>query len=84
MGRSEPIRVSYRGETLIKSTWEPVYSSCRALVARGCKGSLEIWGGEPYARGIVRDIEKGAKLTIIENDRVGPKLARYTPHPRAK
>jgi hypothetical protein len=29
----------------------------------------------------VRDIEKGAKLTIIENEKLGPKLARYQPRP---
>jgi len=50
-------RVSYRGETLIDSI-EAVYSSCRALVARGLTGRLEVWGGEPYARGIVRDIRR--------------------------
>jgi hypothetical protein len=70
-------RVLYRGETLIERTWEPVYSSCRALVARGLTGRLEIWGGEQHARGIVRDIVKGAGLTIIENENVGPKLPRY-------
>jgi hypothetical protein len=48
-------RVSYRGRTLIESIREPVYISCRALVAMGRKGRLEVWGGEPYAIGIVRD-----------------------------
>jgi hypothetical protein len=61
-----------------------VYSSCRTLVARGLTGCLEVWCGEPYARGIVRDIEKGAKLTIIGNETDGPKLARYKPHPFAR
>ena len=42
-------RVSYRGETLIESVREPVYSSHRALIAMGCKGLLEVWGGAPYA-----------------------------------
>jgi hypothetical protein len=27
--------------------------------------------------------EKGAKLTIIENETEGPRLARYRPHPNA-
>src|SRR5262249_23545358 len=43
------------------------------------EGCLQVWGGEPYARGIVRNIEKGAKLTIIENDTIGPRVARYRP-----
>ena len=79
--RPQKYRVTYRGATLIESTKEPVYSSCRALVARGLTDRLEVWGAESYARGIVRDIEKGAKLTIIENEKVGPKLARYQPRP---
>jgi hypothetical protein len=49
----------------------------------GCKGRLEVWGGEPCAVGIVRDIEKGAKLTIIESETEGPRLVRYRPHPNA-
>jgi hypothetical protein len=77
--RVQKYKVSYRGENLIESTREPVYSSCRALVARGLTGKLEVWGGEPYARGIVKDIEKGAKLTIVENENEGPRLGRYKP-----
>jgi hypothetical protein len=48
-----------------------------------CKGRLEVWGGEPYPRGIVRDIEKGAKLTIVESETERPRLVRYRPHPNA-
>jgi hypothetical protein len=80
-------RVTYRGGVLLDGVWEPVYASYRALVAKGLKGRLEIWGANTRCivrpRGIVRDIEKGAKLTIIENEYVGPKLARYKPHPNA-
>jgi hypothetical protein len=57
--------------------------SCRL----GLKGRLEIWGantrGIVRPRGIIRDIEKGAKLTIIESETEGPRLARYRPHPNA-
>jgi hypothetical protein len=48
--RPQKYRVIYRGETLIESTKEPVYGSCRALVARGLTGSLAIWGGDPPMR----------------------------------
>jgi hypothetical protein len=76
-------RVAYCGETLIESAREPVYSSCRVLVARGLTGCLEVWFGKPYPIGIVRDIAKGAKLTIVETETEGPRLARYRPHPHA-
>jgi hypothetical protein len=37
------------------------------LVFRGLAGRLEVWGDKPYPIGIIRDIEKGAKLTIVES-----------------
>jgi hypothetical protein len=43
------------------------------------EGCLQVWGGEPYARGIVRNVKKGSKLTIIENDTIGTRVARYWP-----
>jgi hypothetical protein len=74
-------RVEYRGRTLIESSREPLFNACRALVAMGIKGRLEVWGGESYPRMIVHDIERGARRTVIENDDRGPRFARYQPNP---
>ena len=74
--KAQRYRVSYRGEVLIKSTRDPEYSACRALVAMGLKkGRLEVWG----PRGIIGDIERGAKLTNVENDTIGPRAVGYRP-----
>jgi hypothetical protein len=57
-------RISYRGRTLIESTREPLFDACRALVAMGHAGRLEMWGSEVCPRMIVHDIERGAALMI--------------------
>jgi hypothetical protein len=72
---------TYRGQTLIESSREPLFDSCRVLVNMGLKGRLEMWGGEPYPRMIVRDIEQAARLTVVENVNGGPRFGRYRPHP---
>ena len=36
------------GGVLIEETWNPEFEACRALVARGVKGRLEVW--RPCAR----------------------------------
>jgi len=43
-------RVTNRGETLIESIREPVYSSCRALVAMGCNGRLRSHEPRPLVK----------------------------------
>jgi hypothetical protein len=44
-------------------------------------GHLKMWGGESYPRMIVHDIEQGAALTVAEGETIGPRFARYQPHP---
>jgi hypothetical protein len=74
-------RVQYAGQTLIESAKEPLTEACRALVALGYTGRLEMWGGEPDPLMIVRDIEQAAKLAVVETVNDGPRFARYRPHP---
>jgi hypothetical protein len=76
-------RVIFRGETLIENTREPIFNACRALVAKGLKGRLEMWAGEPYPRMIVRDIERGANSMIVEGAKTAPRIVEWNPHPRA-
>ena len=81
-GQSGPhYRVVYAGQILVESTKEPLFDACRALVALGHAGRLEMWGGESCPRMIVRDIEQAAKLTVVENVNAGPRFAQYRPHP---
>lgn len=75
--RAQRYRVWHEGAVLIEDTWNPEYDACRALLAKGTVGRMEVWSrGGAYARSRV-DIAKGAKLTIRENDKRGPELVRY-------
>jgi hypothetical protein len=76
-------RVTYGDKLLIEKTKEPLFNACRALVAMGLKGRLEMWAGEPHPRMIVRDIEQGAKLTVVEGAKTSPRITRWNPHPHA-
>ena len=81
-GQSGPCyRVVYAGQILVERAKEPLTEACRALLALGHVGRLEMWGGEAYPRMIVRGIEQAAKLTVVENVNAGPRFARYRPYP---
>jgi hypothetical protein len=58
----------------------PVFTLCRTLVAAGAdpNSRLECFRGSVLAL-TVRTIGIGAKLTIKENDWVGPKVVPYEP-----
>jgi hypothetical protein len=76
-------RVTYQGE-VIKSARDPEFVACRALLARGIRGALLTRTlGSSVPTGLRIDIEKGAGLTTIESEKVGPKLGRYAPHPKS-
>jgi hypothetical protein len=74
-------RVTHLGETLIESARDPEYEACRALLAKGIKGKMVTYSRGSLVTRMRIDIETGAKLTIIENAKEGPRRARYRPHP---
>jgi hypothetical protein len=43
--RGQCYRVYFEDAVLIEDTWNPEFEACRALVARGVAGRLEVWGG---------------------------------------
>jgi hypothetical protein len=63
----------------------PVFALCRALLAAGANpnSKLECFRGSVLAL-TVKTIGIGAKLTIIENDRDGPRIAPYKPFPHTR
>ena len=63
------------GEVLIPSTTEPFLSACRVLKARNISGRLVM--NDHLSVGI----DKGGGMTVIENDRHGPKFGKYAPMP---
>lgn len=80
--RGQRYRVSFQGETLVESTTVPEYEGCRALVARGIGGSLEVWRkGALHPAVLIRDIANAALWTVSELDRGGLSLVRWKPFP---
>jgi hypothetical protein len=68
------------GEKIVANAFDPEYAACRALVARGLTGRLEVWRpGSAFPVVVVPDIAKGARLTIREDARRGPCLVKYRP-----
>jgi hypothetical protein len=70
-------RVLHAGEVLIEDTWNPEYDAARALVVRGIAGKVEVRRDGKAAS--TMDVEGAAKLTIVENANVGPRLGRWMP-----
>jgi hypothetical protein len=72
--RGQWYRVHHGGAVLIEHTWNPEYDAARALVAKGVTGRVEVWrAGKPHAD-TTFIAERAAKLTIEENEKVGPRL----------
>jgi hypothetical protein len=70
------------GNIVVRSR-SPVFALCRALLAAGANpnNKLECFRGGVLAL-TVKTIGIGAKLTIKENDWVGPKVVPYEPFSR--
>ena len=80
--RGQYYRVHYRGAPLIDETWNPEFEACRALLARGIAGRLEVWRfAKSHPDTLVPDIEKAADGTVKENESRGPHFGRWQPRP---
>jgi hypothetical protein len=68
---------------IVARSRSPVFALCRALLAAGANpnSKLECFRGSVLAL-TVKTIGIGAKLTIKENDWVGPKVVPYEPFSR--
>jgi hypothetical protein len=80
--RGQYYRVHYRGAPIIDETWNPELEACRALLARGIVGRLEVWrASKSHPDMIVPDIAKVAEWTVVENESHGPRFVRWRPLP---
>ena len=59
-------RVTYAGETLVEGRRNPIFDACRALLARGITGRLEVWRRGKTIADMQLDIERDARLAILE------------------
>lgn len=75
-GRGALYDVTYEGRVIVTNATEPCLAACRALREMGITGKLEMWDDIlPYVR-LTADIDKAAKLTVEEGDRL-PRLRTY-------
>jgi hypothetical protein len=71
----------YASEILAEGRRNPIFDACRALLVRGITGRLEVWRRAKTSADMQLDIEKGAGLTVAENDYDGLRLRPYKPKP---
>jgi hypothetical protein len=64
---------------LIESSRVPALEACRALLALGITGKLEVWRPGKAWPDMQLDIEEGAKLTVIETEKEGPRFGWWRP-----
>jgi hypothetical protein len=82
--RGQRYRMMYAGEILAEGRRNPIFDACRALLARGITGRLEVWRrGKPSAD-MQLDIERGAGLAIEESDKKSIRLRRWVPMPLSR
>jgi hypothetical protein len=77
--RGRRYRVHHGGTVLIESTGNPEFDACRALLAKGITGGLEMWHRGDGIAALRLDIEKGARLTVEESDKTGPRITCWQP-----
>jgi hypothetical protein len=79
-GARRPVyRITYAGEVLINASRCPLFDSCRALLARGITGRLELWRPGKTTFDAACDIEVGAQWTILETDTEFPPTPEQMP-----
>ena len=81
--RGQRYRVAYGGSTLVESSRVPEFDACRALLARGITGTLEVWRPGKACHDMQLDIVGAAKLTVIETENEGPRFAQWRPFSHA-
>ena len=69
--------MTYAGQVLLASCRFPLLEACRALLAKGITGRLELWRAGNVSWDVAVDIEAGAAWTVIETPIRGPVLGPY-------
>ena len=77
--RGQRYRVFHEGCVLLVSTREPLFDACRALLAQGVTGRLQMWRPGKAHHDMAVDIEAGARLAVIETASRGPVFGPWQP-----
>jgi hypothetical protein len=71
--------VTYAGETLVEGRRNPIFDACRALLAWGITGRLEVWRRGRTSADMQLDIERGARFAIRETTTLSLRLVPWHP-----
>ena len=77
--RGDRWRVTYAGIVIVESSKVPEFDAARYFTALGLTGILETRHAGSAIVSMRLDIETAARLTVIENEKIGPKLGRWRP-----
>jgi hypothetical protein len=72
-------RVTYAGQTLVEGRRNPIFDACRALLARGLTGRLEVWRQSKTSADMQLDIERAARLAIKETATESLRVVSWEP-----
>jgi hypothetical protein len=64
--QGQRFRVMHASDTLVEGRRNQIFDACRALLARGITGRLEVWRPGKTSVALQLDIERGACLAIKE------------------
>jgi hypothetical protein len=77
--RGQIYRVHYAGIVLVESSRNPEFDACRALLAKGLVGYVEVWRVGSSFSAMRLEIQTAAGLTVEEGDREGLRFVRWRP-----
>jgi hypothetical protein len=71
-------KATLNGRVLVAKSSDPEFEACRAMQALGLSGPVEFYRpGIPYPGLIVRDLDKAAKLRVVEGESVTPAIKKW-------
>ena len=66
-------------QVIVQNSLQPLLDGCRTLKALGLTGPVELWSvGGTYPR-MLSTVQSGAKLSVTEGERSGPRFVAWKP-----
>jgi hypothetical protein len=76
--------VEFDGQIVVTNSKDAECDLARVLLARGIKGMVTVFDAITGKPRTIVNIEKAAKLTVLETRRRGPRFIKWKPNPFAK
>lgn len=72
-------RVTHADVEIVAMSLEPFCDGCRALAELGVTGRVEMWHAGATFPSLRGDIERCAKLSVVESAKTGPRFGCWRP-----